>query len=228
MRNKKLNFITVMLVVIMLFSVLLLPSCSDNGNDDVDEVGKNAVEEAKSFMKSGKYPVVTMVYKNIGTIKLELYPEKAPQTVYNFISLINDGFYDGLTIHRVDPQFVIQGGDPAGNGTGGPGYNIKGEFGINGFSYNDIEHKRGVISMARSSGNDTAGSQFFIVLKDSAQRSLDLKYAGFGMVIEGFDVLDKIVAVGVEPGTEIPATPVIIEKVTVETFGDEYPEPEKL
>ena len=137
-------------------------------------------------------PVVTFEMENGGVIKAELYPEIAPNTVNNFLSLVNSGFYDGLIFHRVIPGFMIQGGDPQGTGMGGPGYRIKGEFKHNGFSKNNLKHDRGVLSMARSMMPDTAGSQFFI-MHDKAPH-LDGEYAAFGKVIEGMEVADAIVA----------------------------------
>lgn len=169
-------------------------------------------------------PVVTMEFEGFGTIEIELYPEYAPNTVENFISLINKEFYDGLTIHRVAPQFVIQGGDPKGNGTGGPGYSIKGEFPANGFKKNTLKHTQGVISMARATDYDSAGSQFFITLSDTD--NLNGGYAAFGRVISGMDV---VFAIGrVEVSKERPVEPVIIKKVTVDTKGVEYDEPTKI
>ena len=162
--------------------------------------------------------------ENGGTIKLELYHNIAPITVENFVKLANDKFYDGLIFHRVIAGFMIQGGDPNGIGTGGPGYSIKGEFAVNGVA-NDISHKRGVISMARSMSYDSAGSQFFIMHQNSPH--LDGAYAAFGKVIEGLDVVDKIAQVGTD-WSDRPMVPQIIESMTVETFGETYPEPEKM
>lgn len=168
-------------------------------------------------------PVVTMK-TTAGTITLELYPEIAPQSVANFISLIQKGFYNGLIFHRVINGFMIQGGDPDGVGTGGPGYHIKGEFAENGFA-NDLKHTAGVLSMARSMMPDSAGSQFFIMHKDSPH--LDGSYAAFGKVTEGQDVVDTIATVETDMGDR-PLEPQVMTEVTVETFGVEYPEPEKL
>lgn len=178
-----------------------------------------------------KNPIVTIEMEDGGIIKIELYPEKAPETVNNFISLINKKFYDGLFFHRTIPGFMAQGGDPEGTGMGGPGYGIKGEFSENGVE-NDISHKRGVISMARSNMPDSAGSQFFIVTDDS--EFLDGKYAAFGSVIEGMEVVDKIVKTRVitrSPfggGKDRPVEPPVMKSVTVETFGVTYDEPNKL
>ena len=178
-----------------------------------------------------KNPVVTIEMEDGGIIKLELYPNKAPETVKNFISLINKGFYDGLFFHRTIPGFMAQGGDPEGTGMGGPGYGIKGEFKDNGVE-NTISHLRGIISMARSSMPNSAGSQFFIVTDDST--FLDGQYAAFGSVLEGMEEVDKIVKSRVitrSPfggGKDRPVEPPVMKKVTVETFGVEYPEPTKM
>lgn len=141
---------------------------------------------------NAKNPVVTIEMENGQKIKIELYPEIAPETVKNFISLVSKGFYDGVIFHRVIPGFMIQGGDPSGNGTGGPGYSIKGEFTANGFE-NNLKHDRGVISMARTANPNSAGSQFFLMVANSPH--LDGQYASFGKVIEGLDELDRIVNV---------------------------------
>ena len=169
-------------------------------------------------------PVVTIEMENGGIIKAELYPEKAPNTVNNFISLAKSGFYDGLIFHRVISGFMIQGGDPSGNGTGGPGYGIKGEFVLNGFRLNNTKHIRGVLSMARASSPDSAGSQFFIMHQNAAH--LDGQYAAFGRVIEGMETVDKIAASEVD-WNDKPLTPQVMRAVTVETFGENYPEPVK-
>ena len=168
-------------------------------------------------------PIVTIEMEDGGTIKAELYPEIAPNTVNNFISLVKSGFYDGLIFHRVIPGFMIQGGDPKGTGTGGPGYSIKGEFTRNGFK-NDLKHDRGVLSMARTMMPNSAGSQFFIMHKNSPH--LDGQYAAFGKVLEGMEVVDAIANTRRGPNDK-PLTPQVMKKVTVETFGVEYPEPEK-
>jgi len=168
-------------------------------------------------------PIVTIEMENGDIIKAELYPEIAPNTVNNFISLINKGFYDGVIFHRVIPGFMIQGGDPQGKGIGGPGYSIKGEFTGNGFK-NDLKHRRGVLSMARTMAPNSAGSQFFIMHENSPH--LDGQYASFGMVIEGIDAVDNICAVRTDFNDK-PRIPQVMKKVTVDTFGVEYPEPEK-
>ncbi|MDE5728632.1 MAG: peptidylprolyl isomerase [Clostridia bacterium] len=169
-------------------------------------------------------PIITFEMENDGVIKAELYPEKAPNTVNNFISLVKSGFYDGLIFHRVISGFMIQGGDPAGVGTGGPGYSIKGEFALNGFKKNDIKHLRGVLSMARAMNPNSAGSQFFIMHQNSSH--LDGQYAAFGKVIEGMEVVDKIAATKTD-WNDKPVNPQTMKKVTVETFGAEYAAPVK-
>ena len=174
---------------------------------------------------STKNPVVTIEMENGGVIKAELYPEIAPNTVNNFIALIRDGFYDGLIFHRVIPGFMIQGGCPLGAGYGDPGYGIRGEFKQNGVK-NELKHTRGVLSMARSSAPNSAGSQFFIMHEDSPH--LDGSYAGFGCVTEGLGVVDAIAAVSTDRRNDRPDTDQRMAKVTVDTFGVDYPEPEKV
>lgn len=189
-------------IIILFVSLILLTGCGEDTQN----------------------PIVTMEIEDYGVVTIELYPDMAPNTVANFVNLIEDGFYDGLTFHRSVPGFVLQGGDPDGNGTGGPGYTIKGEFSSNGYTKNTLSHTRGVISMARSQDNDSAGSQFFIVLDDSATYSLDGLYAGFGRVTEGMDIIDEIVANEkiANDVTGALAENVVITKVTVDTFGETY------
>ena len=170
-------------------------------------------------------PIVTIEMEDGGIMKAELYPEIAPNTVNSFISLINAGYYDGLIFHRVIPGFMIQGGCPQGIGIGGPGYNIKGEFSHNGFK-NDLKHDRGVLSMARAMDPNSAGSQFFIMVAKAPH--LDGEYASFGKVIEGMEVADKIVAAPRDRRMDRPYEDQRMKKVTVETFGVEYPAPEKI
>ena len=172
-------------------------------------------------------PTVSMEIEGYGTIEWELYPDIAPNTVCNIISLINKGFYDNNTIHRVQSGFVLQGGDPTGTGSGGPGYSIKGEFTSNNFK-NDLSHTRGVLSMARRSDSyDSAGSQFFVCLSDSCTYSLDGDYASFGKVTKGMDIIDKIEAdVGTSSNMGMLSTAIKIVKTTVDTKGATYPEPE--
>jgi peptidyl-prolyl cis-trans isomerase B (cyclophilin B) len=166
-------------------------------------------------------PVVTFEMENGDVMKAELFPDIAPNTVRNFISLVNKGFYDGLIFHRVISGFMIQGGDPEGTGMGGPGYGIRGEFAQNGFA-NDLRHSAGVLSMARSMMPDSAGSQFFIMHKNAPH--LDGSYAAFGKIIEGMDVVDRIAETAT--AGERPLKDQRMKQVTVDTFGVEYPEPE--
>lgn len=168
-------------------------------------------------------PIVTITMEDGSIMKAELYPDTAPNTVNNFISLIKKGFYNGLTFHRVIPGFMIQGGCPLGTGTGDPGYSIKGEFSQNGFR-NSLKHSEGVLSMARAMDPDSAGSQFFIMHKDAPH--LDGSYASFGKIIEGMDVVDKIANAKTDYRDK-PLKAQIMKTVAVETFGTDYPEPEK-
>ncbi len=169
-------------------------------------------------------PIATIKVKGYGNIEAELYPHIAPNTVNNFISLANTGFYDGLTFHRIVKDFVLQGGDPEGTGIGGPGYSILGEFNSNKFK-NDLNHTEGTLSMARSQNKDSAGSQFFIVTKDAT--SLDGDYAGFGKVIKGMDIVKEIENVEVDANDK-PIENVIIESIKVDTKGITYNEPNKI
>jgi len=199
--------------VIMTMFLLLMAACGTQTD--------NSGSADKPAKKVEKNPIVTITMENDKQIRVELYPETAPNTVANFISLINDKFYDGLIFHRVIPDFMIQGGDPEGVGTGGPGYSIKGEFTSNEFE-NKLKHERGVISMARAQDPDSAGSQFFIMVADSP--SLDGEYASFGKVTEGMEAVDEIV--NTETEGEKPLKDQKIKSVTVDTFGEEYEKPE--
>ena len=169
-------------------------------------------------------PIITITMEDGGVMKAELYPEYAPNTVNNFLSLAASGFYNGLIFHRVIPGFMIQGGDPEGSGMGGPGYSIKGEFRRNGFKANTLKHTAGVLSMARAMNPNSAGSQFFIMHKNAPH--LDGDYAAFGKVIEGMDVVDRIASVQTDY-SDRPMEDQVIRSMTVETFGENYPEPEK-
>ena len=207
---KKTHFLT-----IFLFLSLVLTACGDGDrgqNENSSSDYPNDVEEN---------PIVTITMENDEQIIVELYPDVAPNTVANFISLAQDGFYDGLIFHRVIPGFMIQGGDLEGNGTGGPGYYIAGEFSSNGFQ-NNLKHDRGVISMARSQAPDSAGSQFFIMV--DAAPHLDGEYASFGKVIEGMEVVDNIVSVERDEKDK-PLEDQRIKKIEVDVKGYEYPEP---
>ncbi|EFE28444.2 peptidyl-prolyl cis-trans isomerase, cyclophilin-type [Filifactor alocis ATCC 35896] len=168
-------------------------------------------------------PIVEMKIKNKGNIKIELYPEIAPNTVNNFISLIKKGYYDGLIFHRIIRGFMIQGGDPRGTGMGGPGYSIRGEFSANGFT-NDLKHTEGVLSMARTMDPNSAGSQFFLMT--SVSPHLDGQYAAFGKVIEGLNLIMDLEKVKTSFGDK-PLEDVVMEMVTVNTFGVDFPEPER-
>jgi len=225
-------FKKVMILFTLIF-VILAGGCSSKQTTKVESTPKvtEKVEPAKEVKTekgvNDKNPIVTIEMEDASIIKLELYPEIAPNTVRNFVSLVNSGFYNGLIFHRVMPGFMIQGGDPEGTGNGGPGYSIAGEFSENGFK-NELKHGRGVISMARTDEPNTAGSQFFIVVADSANNSasLDGKYASFGKVTKGMEIADKIVAVETE-GTK-PKKDQKMKKVTVETFGVKYGEVQKI
>ncbi len=176
----------------------------------------------KRFLFMAQNPIVTFEMENGDIMKAELYPEVAPNTVNNFISLISKGYYDGLIFHRVIRGFMIQGGCPDGTGMGGPGYSIKGEFSSNGFA-NDLKHTPGVLSMARTMAPNSAGSQFFIMHQNSPH--LDGDYAAFGQIVEGMDVVNKIAETATDY-SDRPMEPQVMKKVTVETFGESYPEPE--
>lgn len=203
--------------LLLMISIILLAACGTK--EEKKSSSSSNVDYADKIKEN---PIVTITMNDGKKIEIELYPKVAPNTVSNFVSLVNKGFYDGLTFHRVIPDFMIQGGDPNGDGTGDPGYSIKGEFSSNGFD-NDLKHERGIISMARSTDPDSAGSQFFIMVAD--QSSLDGEYAAFGKVTSGMDTVDTIVNVGRDENDK-PLEDVKMKKVTVDTKGEEYPEPE--
>lgn len=258
MKNKKSLLLTLMLII-----TVLLVGCTTNNNQEDKQDGNSDVitnESGDKNLESGddsivkpnrdpnryanveQNPVATIEMSDGKIIKLELYPKIAPESVENFIELANSGFYNGLTFHRTIPGFMAQGGDPLGNGTGGPDYSIYGEFSENGFE-NSLKHVRGVLSMARSNENNSAGSQFFIMVEDTP--SLDGLYAAFGKVTEGMDVVDEIVNTEVirrEVDSDIstldeyykqymeldrPINPPTIKTITVDTFGVEYEAPTK-
>ena len=208
-------------IVLLLAALLCLSLACSKGKTDA---AANTAETKEETNVDKTHPIATITMKDGGVIELELYPEVAPESVKNFISLANSGFYDGLIFHRVILGFMIQGGDPLGKGTGGPGYAIKGEFAANGVQ-NDISHVRGVLSMARSSAYDSGGSQFFIVQADSTY--LDGQYAAFGRVISGLDVVDKIAKTTTDSKNK-PYKDQTMATVRVETWGVDYGEPEKL
>lgn len=217
---KKFSKIIPILFVIL---VVVLVACNRDKKDD-DEGSSDSLDSPSDFElpEDNEDPLATIELEDGRKILVQLFPKTAPNTVYNFISLSNSGFYDGLTFHRVLPDDMIQGGDPKGNGTGGPGYQIKGEFTANGFE-NDLEHTRGVISMARSINHDSAGSQFFIVAAFSYP-SWDGQYASFGRVIDGMDYVDEISNIS----SSKLAEEAVIKSIRVETYGINYPEPEKI
>lgn len=224
MNSKYKRKLSIIISAVLLLGIFNLIGCSgktmqaeDNKNTESTEVKEQDKNESNKNL-----PIVTMKIKDYGTIELELYPETAPNTVNNFISLADKGFYNGLKFHRVIKGFMIQGGDPEGNGTGGPGYSIAGEFTSNGHA-NGLKHTKGVISMARSQNPDSAGSQFFIMSGDAPH--LDGDYAAFGMVTSGLDVVEKIENVDTN-SNDAPKKDVIIESVTVDTKGIKYDEPE--
>ena len=210
------KFISVMLAILMTFGIVAFSGCTSDKEEIKEEESQTEIDFGTSN------PVAVITVKNLGKITVELYYEKAPNTVKNFISLANKGFYDGLTFHRVISGFMIQGGCPEGTGTGNPGYGIVGEFAANGIE-NDIVHTRGVISMARGSYSyDSAGSQFFIMHEDATH--LDGQYAAFGMLIDGMDIVDQIAASETDYNDK-PLKDVVIESVVVYTQGKTYGEP---
>ena len=216
------------IIPVMCILSLMLVSCgkseTNSKSEDKSSVSENNDKSQDSITESGDLPIATIEIENYGTVKAELYPKIAPNTVDNFISLSNSGFYNGLTFHRVIKDFMIQGGDPKGDGTGGPDYAIKGEFTSNGFE-NSLKHTEGVLSMARSRQPDSAGSQFFIMTSTSSH--LDGEYAAFGNVIEGMDIVKKIQEVK-SNSNDKPIENVVIKSITVDTKGVKYSEPEKI
>lgn len=225
MKKIKKIVISVLALVMTLAMVGCGSSNVETGDNNSGDSSTTQVERPENL------PIATIKVKDFGTIEAELYPDKAPNTVNNFIELANSGFYDGLNFHRVVKGFMNQGGDPKGDGTGGPGYSIKGEFSGNGYEANDLKHTSGVLSMARAQNPDSAGSQFFIMAGDSP--SLDGQYAAFGKVINGLDVVEAINNSEVEKNKSTgekstPVTPIIIEEVRVDTQGKDYPEAEKI
>ena len=215
-------------VVILLIIAIVLPTKEEKIEEKLLNINYDVEGNEAELQYETENPVVALYIKKYGSVVIELYPDIAPNTVNNFISLVRKGFYDGNSFHRLMPGFVLQGGDPNGNGSGGPGYNIKGEFTNNGFE-NNLSHGQGVVSMARATPPDTAGSQFFICL-DDASSSLDNMYAAFGKVIDGFELLKKIekreIIADQESGKL--ANNLVIEKALVDVKGKDYPEPETL
>ena len=209
-------------ILVSIVAAVLLTGCGTQAENKQNAAKKTEERDDYSSEVTEK-PIVTITMENDEKIVLELDPATAPNTVANFISLAEQGFYDGLIFHRVIPDFMIQGGDPEGTGGGGPGYSIKGEFNANGFE-NNMKHERGVISMARTNEPNSAGSQFFIMTKDSPH--LDGEYAAFGKVIEGMETVDKIVSVK-RDSADKPLEEQKMKSVTVDTKGFDYPEPVK-
>lgn len=220
------KYIRLILVVTLMSSLVLVGCGNSKTNNDQSEQPSttNESSDKESSNKSNEnLPIATITVDGYGVIEAELYPEIASNTVNNFIYLANKGFYDNLKFHRIIKGFMIQGGDPQGNGTGGPGYSIEGEFTSNGFA-NSLKHTKGVLSMARSQDPDSAGSQFFIMTGDAPH--LDGEYAAFGKVISGMDVVEKIE--NVKTGSnDAPEKDVVIKSITVDTKGVEYKEPVK-
>ena len=227
MRIRSINKYLNLILITILMSSLILVGC---GNTKISDkkvadapVVKSESSDANTTKENKDLPVATITVDGYGIIKAELYPEIAPNTVNNFIDLSSKGFYDNLKFHRIIKDFMLQGGDPKGDGTGGPGYSIEGEFTSNGFA-NSLKHTKGVLSMARSQDPNSAGSQFFIMTKEAPH--LDGEYAAFGKVISGLDVLDKIESVKTGSNDK-PKEDVIIKSITVDTKGIKYKEPNK-
>lgn len=219
-------------IMISALAIVMSVAMVGCGNSNVKTENNNSSDNSTTQVERPEnLPIATIKVKDFGTIEAELYPDKAPNTVNNFIELANSGFYDGLTFHRVVEGFMNQGGDPKGDGTGGPGYSIKGEFSGNGYEANDLKHTTGVLSMARAQNPDSAGSQFFIMAADAP--SLDGQYAAFGKVINGLDVVEAINKAEVEKNKatgekSTPVNTIVIEEIRVDTKGVEYPESEKI
>ncbi|WP_117169597.1 peptidylprolyl isomerase [Paraliobacillus sediminis] len=212
----------ILVLISSLLLLLILASCGSTTEPDEPQESAEQTDEQLDLSDVEENPVVTITMENDEEIILELFPDIAPNTVANFVSLIEKGFYDDLIFHRVIPDFMIQGGDPDGTGGGGPDYSIPGEFTSNGFE-NNLSHERGVLSMARTNEPDSAGSQFFIMVADST--NLDGEYAAFGQVIEGMEVVDSIVTVEKDPETNKPLKDQRMKTVVVDTFGYDYPDP---
>jgi len=226
MNIRNVNKYLKLILITVLMSSLVLVGCgnttSSNKEDSDTSAAKSESNDTDSTKKNEYLPVATITVDGYGVIEAELYPELAPNTVDNFIDLANKGFYNNLKFHRIIKDFMIQGGDPKGDGTGGPGYSIEGEFTSNGFA-NSLKHTKGVLSMARSQDPNSAGSQFFIMTKDASH--LDGEYAAFGKVISGLDVLEKIE--NVKTSDDKPKEDVVIKSIIVDTKGVTYKEPNK-
>lgn len=211
-------------ILAIVVSAFILTGCGTQGENEQtgEKTAKDSNQKTNYSSSVKENPIVTITMENGEEIVIELDPAAAPNTVENFISLVEDGFYDGLIFHRVIPDFMVQGGDPEGKGSGGPGYSIEGEFSSNGFE-NNIKHERGVISMARSQNPDSAGSQFFIMVKEATH--LDGDYAAFGKVIEGMETVDSIVSTE-RDSQDKPLKDQKMKTVKVDTKGFDYPEPD--
>ena len=230
MKNKLFIVIGILILLLLMSIAVLLPNKDDNKEKKIEMLGIDYNVDGNE-VKLEKYdtenPVVALFIEKYGSVVIELYPDVAPNTVNNFISLVKSGFYDDNSFHRLVPGFVLQGGDPDGNGTGGPGYTIKGEFSSNGFN-NELKHEKGIVSMARSSDNDSAGSQFFIMLDKSDY--LDGNYAAFGKVIDGYDLIEDIENAEkvADSDTGKLVNNIKIKKALIDLKGKEYPEVEKI
>lgn len=222
--KKTINKQVIMIIILVVINSLSLVGCEilKIRNNDTESSSKDNIKIQE--IKDEDMPIASINVKDYGVIEVKLYPNIAPNTVNNFIDLANSGFYNGLTFHRIIKDFMIQGGCPSGNGKGGPGYRIKGEFTNNGFE-NELKHEEGVISMARSKNPDSAGSQFFIVTKESPH--LDKEYAAFGKVISGIDIIHKIEDIEVNKEDK-PLKPIVIESIKVDTKNINYHKPVKL
>jgi peptidyl-prolyl cis-trans isomerase B (cyclophilin B) len=227
MRIKDISKLLKLILITVLMSSFALVGCGntkDNTKQESDAtVVKNESSNEDAVKENKDLPLATITIDGYGVIEAELYPEIAPNTVNNFIDLANKGFYNNQKFHRVIKNFMIQGGDPKGNGTGGPGYSIEGEFTSNGFA-NSLKHTKGVLSMARSQDHNSAGSQFFIMTKEASH--LDGEYAAFGKMISGLDVLENIENVKTDSNDK-PKEDVVIKSITVDTRGITYKEPIK-
>ena len=231
MENKTKIIFVIIIIVLLLVGIIIIKEKEEKKEpmkEDLLKINYDIDGNEASLDYDTEKPVVALYVKNYGSIVMELYPEFAENTVNNFISLVKKGFYDNNTFHRLVPGFVLQGGDPTGTGTGGPGYNIKGEFSENGYNQNTLSHEKGTISMARSQDNDSAGSQFFICIEDA--KSLDHQYAAFGKILDGWDNINNIIKnekIADEASGQLQNN-LIIKKAIVDTKGIEYPEPEKI
>ena len=226
MKIRSRNKYLILILITLLMGSLVLIGCGNTKNNTTkkyETAPKSESTNKESIKENENLPIATITVEGYGVMNVELYPEIAPNTVNNFISLANKGLYNNLKFHRIIKDFMIQGGDPKGNGTGGPGYSIEGEFTSNGFA-NSLKHTKGVISMARSQSPNSAGSQFFIMSGDAT--NLDGEYAAFGKVTSGLDVLDKIRSVETI-SNDAPKKDVVITSITVDTKGVEYKEPIK-